>query len=146
MRTSLCLFVFAALDLAAFAGCSNGDSDTGKQCTEDSQCGKDVCANDQSCEPASDVELVHVTWTVSTQPASATTCAALPSLYLQFMDDQGDAFGFIPVPCPEGEFTATKLPTQYVYVQMLDSATMEQEFGSATINDGAAMMDLTPSP
>lgn len=126
------------------AACSHGgSSDTGKQCTEDSQCGSDVCANDQSCEPADDVELVHVTWTVAGQPASASTCSALPSLYLQFMDDQGDAFGFIPVPCAEGEFTATKLPSQYMYVEMLDSATMTDEFGQATINDGAASMNLT---
>jgi hypothetical protein len=124
------------------AACSS--SKTGDSCTQDSQCGKDVCANDQTCEPTTDVEVVHVTWTVSGQPASATTCASLPSLFLQFSDGVGDAFGFVPVPCAEGEFTATKLPLMYDQVEMLDASTMTQVFGSASIINGAAMMDLIP--
>jgi hypothetical protein len=142
MRAALLLPTFATFALTA---CSGNGSNTGNSCTEDSECGKDVCANDQMCEPASDVELVHVTWTISGSAASATTCASLPALSLEFSDgDPYDTFWFLPVPCAEGEFTATKLPTNYDAVAMQDDQ-MQQTFGTAEIGDGAAMMDLTPA-
>src|SRR4051794_28876156 len=49
--------------------------DTTLGCTEDSQCGGRVCARTGECLDATEVRTVHVTWTVSGQPANNATCA-----------------------------------------------------------------------
>nr|HEX4312391.1 hypothetical protein [Kofleriaceae bacterium] len=88
-------------------------------CT-DTSCGTgNVCANDGSCYPASEIRVLHVTWTVGGQPANATTCATEPDLMLDMTstsdpDVPGDfGEGWAPVPCQEGEFSFQKMPALY---------------------------------
>ncbi len=108
----------------------------GYGCSQDSDCNVgsgsgNVCARDEECLPASEVWTVHVTWTVSGQPASAATCTSTPDLQLFFgeVGESGWDFGFAPVPCAEGEFTIDKLPTFYTQVGLLQDMT---DSGGAT--------------
>ncbi len=82
-------------------------------CEQDSDCGggTQVCARDGECLDSSQVIEVHVSWTISRAPASSETCASSPDLQLSFLSDQGDEFGFAPVPCVEGKFTFQMLPS-----------------------------------
>lgn len=132
----------ALLSLAILAGCGgNGTS----MCTTDSQCGGDTCARTGECLPASEIQSVKVTWTIQGQPASATTCASSPSFLLEFDgQDYGDAFGYAPVPCMEGQFSMDKLPTRYVQVDIgLDNASY---FLASKPIDGTGVVSFDLSP
>lgn len=113
-------------------------------CHQDSDCGTTaVCARDGECLSPSDVRTIHVTWTLSTQPASTATCSASPHLDLTFLDSAQDQFGFSPVPCVEGKFTIDKLPTWYSTVEL--SRTGDYGNGGATASfdaSGTAALDL----
>src|SRR5262245_21438049 len=102
---------FAALALTAgLAGCSLAGG-SGGECQSDSQCGDDVCSRSGECLARSMVREVTVKWTVNGTPASLSSCAAHPDLFLQFDGaDYGDTLRFAPVPCREGSFFADKLP------------------------------------
>lgn len=89
---------------------------TGEYCETDSQCGTQVCARDGSCQDPSNLYTVHVTWTISGQPASATSCTNAGDLQIEF--DGYETFGFAPVPCAEGKFSVDKLPLQYTRVDL----------------------------
>ena len=79
-------------------------------CTTDSDCNYDggsdyVCARDKGMPAApSEIRTVHVNWTVSGQPASATSCTNAPDLQLFFGETGGGdwEWGFAPVPCAGG--------------------------------------------
>jgi hypothetical protein len=100
--------------LALLAGCP---SDAQSSCKTDGDCGGDVCARDGNCTAASNVRMVHVTWTVNGQQASATTCGATTDLELWF-DSPSTYFGYEPVPCMEGLFTIDKIPLEYNEVEL----------------------------
>jgi hypothetical protein len=78
----------------------------------------EVCARDGECLPPSEVRQVHLEWTVQGAPADATTCASHPDLFVEFIDDFQDRFGFAPVPCIEGRFNVDKLPTRFTMTEL----------------------------
>lgn len=128
------------LALVALAGCPSNQP---AMCESDSQCGANVCARNGECLPASEVRSVRVTWTIRGAPANATTCASMPSLYIQFDGSTvQDSFGYAPVPCQEGVFSIDKLPSRFAQVEL------GVEGGPLTIGDiqpdGTASLDLTP--
>jgi len=124
-------------------GGGGGDSSFG--CHADADCGSSsVCARDGECLASSDVRSIHVTWTVSGQPASTQTCASALHLDLTFMDTAEDQFGFSPVPCVEGKFSIDKLPSWYGYVEL--SRTGDYGAGGASGSfdaGGTATLDLS---
>jgi hypothetical protein len=132
---------FAAFALmAGLAGCSLSGNGSGSECTNDSQCGDDVCARSGECLPSSSVHAVTVSWTVNSEAAAtSTSCSAHPDLYLQFNGvEYGDAIRFAPVPCVEGQFFVDKLPTRYQSVEL----GVE---GGSRFGDGAAIDPATAS-
>ena len=96
------------------------DPPTGYGCHQDTECGTGyVCARDGECMTPASVRIIHVTWTLKGQVASADTCKTAPPLELAFTDLSGAGqFGFAPVPCMEGKFTVDKMPIVYTGVQM----------------------------
>src|SRR4051794_9634453 len=44
-------------------------------CINDGECAGSVCTRDGTCQSASNVHAVHVTWTLLGSPASEATCA-----------------------------------------------------------------------
>jgi hypothetical protein len=115
-------------------------------CEQDTDCGVNaglVCARDYSCDTPDQVVTAHITWTISGQPANATTCANISDLDIQFTDDSDEWwFGFSPVPCVEGKFTIDKLPRWYTRVGL---GPVGPRTGNATAIDpttGTATIDL----
>ena len=110
-------------------------------CMQDTACGAgDVCSILGTCQPASDVETVQVTWTVNGQPASASSCAGLDPLALQI----GDAHAYgTSVTCEVGEFTARKVPTDLQTV-LIYGGSADNLLGSAVLVNGSATLDLMP--
>jgi hypothetical protein len=116
---------FAALALTAstlvatMSGCSLSPSDS-PECTNDSQCGDDVCARTGECMGRTAVHSMTIQWTVNgSTAASASECVDHPNLFLQFDgSDYGDSIQFSPVVCTEGQFTIDKLPARYQKVQV----------------------------
>lgn len=118
-------------------------------CTTDADCNYDggsdyVCARDEECLLPSEIRTVHVNWTVSGQPASATSCTNAPDLQLFFGESAGDEWewGFAPVPCAEGVFTIDKMPT---YFETIDLLRNGDDAGGATGSfdgSGDAALDL----
>lgn len=120
-------------------GGSGGTSGYG--CQSDSACGTGyVCARNGDCTIASDVRIVHATWTLKTAVASDTSCVNAKSLDITFSTSGGgDMFGFAPVPCAAGKYTIDKLPLRYTTVTLAragdyyggDSATFDAEGNAA---------------
>jgi hypothetical protein len=109
--------VFALM--AGLSGCSLSPSDSGSECTTDTQCGDDVCARTGECLAKSAVRSVRVEWTIDGSTPVVTACADHPDLYLQFDGaEYGDAVRFAPVACSEGSFFVDKLPLRYQQVEM----------------------------
>jgi hypothetical protein len=129
----------AAWLLVQVAGC--GSSNTGGMCQVDSDCGGEVCARTNECLPASQIRMVKVTWTIRGMAASAQTCAASPSFYIQF-DGRSvqDTAAYAPVPCDQGQFSVDKLPRRFDQVEMgvegrvHDIAIIDPTSGTATFN------------
>lgn len=99
-------------------------------CQDDGECsnGSLVCARDGNCVPPADVRVVRITWTVRGGMANTTSCGGSQDLYLMFFGfEQGDQFGFEPVPCEAGLFTIDKLPRRYTSVEIGDNASIRQE-------------------
>jgi hypothetical protein len=130
-----------ALAFVLVAGCAGPASAPG-DCNGASGCGADqVCTRDHQCLPPDQVRAVHVTWTVSGAPASATSCAAAPDLVLDLRSRRGASLGFEPVPCAEGVFTVDRLPTDYDMVELgrtSDRSRPRAAFDAA----GNAMLNL----
>jgi hypothetical protein len=107
-----------ALAFVLFVECVHPSSSPPDHCGS-AGCGSDrVCTRDHQCLPPDQVRAVHITWTVSGAPASATSCAAAPDLRIDFVSRSGPHLGFEPVPCAEGVFTVDRLPTDYDAVQL----------------------------
>lgn len=125
------------LSLAALPACPRAAA---PECTNDSDCGGDVCARDGECLPASQVHSVRVTWTIRGQPASTASCAGSEELFIHFAGPaMGDSIGYAPVPCMLGQFSIDKLPRSY------DSVEVGVERGPssiATITGSEVVVDL----
>jgi hypothetical protein len=113
-------------------------------CESDSQCGTLVCARDGECLAASNIYIVHVTWTLMSQPANATTCASSPDLELFFQSSTASNWwGYSPVPCVEGKFTVDKMPVWFDQVQLgLDQTNNNGVWGRIDRATGIATIDL----
>jgi hypothetical protein len=103
--------------------------------------GGEVCARDGECLPPSEVRAVHLEWTVQGAQADATNCSPFPDLFVDFIDDSGDRFGFSPVPCVQGRFSVDKLPTRFT---MTELGVYESHTGTTLPFDetGTAKFDL----
>jgi hypothetical protein len=103
-----------------------------------------VCARTGMCLPLDQVRAIHVSWTVSGQPASQTSCASSPDLLIELTSSIGVArLAYAPVPCVEGKFSVDKSPIS------IDQASLIRELGGgrpqqATIDatTGEASLDL----
>lgn len=125
----------------ALAACGQPPSDTG--CKTDRDCGGLACARNGECLPAARLRTVHVTWTIRGGMANATSCGSSQDLYLMFYGfDQGDTFGFEPVPCAAGLFTIDKLPDRYTSVEIGDNNRVRVE--KVIDAQGAVAFDLLP--
>ncbi|HTR52158.1 MAG TPA: hypothetical protein VMJ10_15700 [Kofleriaceae bacterium] len=135
------------LVVVAVAACGGSSQSSGPACTQDSDCGGDVCAANGLCESSGSVRNVRIAWTVSGQTASSTTCASIPNLDLYFIPSDGDtsqAFGYAPVPCAEGVFTELKLPNIFTEVQMLDDVSQALLADGIIDASNALSVDLAP--
>jgi hypothetical protein len=126
--------------IALVAACGPSAPET---CTQDSQCGGNVCARDGECLPADQVWQVKLSWTIGGAPASPTTCASSPDFYIDFYDaDPRDSFGFEPVPCQQGQFTVDKLPIRFDAAELGVTGGVSK---TAIIQpNGTATFDLAP--
>jgi hypothetical protein len=129
-----------AVVLLLLVGCK--EDTTGNGCQQDTDCGaNNVCARDETCQPASDVRKVTAKWTIRGMPADVVTCTQ-PNLYIQFDGpDYGDTLGFEPVPCVQGQFNVDKLPVRYGQVELgvadqppMDTAPIDADTGIATLD------------
>jgi hypothetical protein len=113
-------------------------------CTSDTACGSGyVCARDGECLASTDVRIIHVSWTVKGQPASASTCATNPNLDITFLGTSGDQFGFAPVPCMEGKFTVDKMPKRYAQVSLEPDCLCKTADTDVFDSTGSATLDLS---
>jgi hypothetical protein len=116
-------------------------------CESDTACGTgNVCARDGECLAATDVRIIHVTWTVNGQPASASTCSTSPGLDITFLGNGAegtDQFGFAPVPCMEGKFTVDKMPTRYAEVALEPDCLCKTADTDVFDSTGSATLDLS---
>jgi hypothetical protein len=124
------------------SGIGGGDGPGGFGCHTDSDCGSQVCARDGECLLASEVHIIHVTWTVNGAAASPATCAQSPDLELTFEADYSQSFGFAPVPCMAGKFTVDKMPTSYTTVMLGPEASLGDGPSTAFDAQGNATLDL----
>jgi hypothetical protein len=131
-----------ALAFVLLAGCVHPSSAPPGECNGGAGCGSDrVCTRDNQCLPPDQVRAVHISWTVSGAPASATSCVAAPDLVLDLRSRSGPHLGFEPVPCAEGMFTVDRLPTEYDTVELgraSDRALQRAAIDAA----GKAMLNL----
>jgi len=129
-----------ALAFVLFAGCGQMSSAPPGGC-DDLCTGDRVCTRDSRCLPSDQVRAVHIRWTVSGAPASATSCAAAPDLILDLRSGSGPGFGFSPVPCAEGMFTVDRLSMDYDTVVLGRASDRARQ--QATIDAaGNAMLNL----
>lgn len=129
-----------ALAFVFVIGCAGPSSAPPGGC-DDLCTGDRVCTRDSRCLPSDQVRAVHVSWTVSGAPASATSCAAAPDLVLDLRSGSGPSFGFSPVPCAEGMFTVDRLSTDYDTVEL--GRASDRELPRAAIDAaGNAMLNL----
>lgn len=130
----------ALLALALLAACPAPGPDGA--CGSDADCSSgDVCANDELCWPSSDVQTAHVTWTIDGAAPNSSECAGYSDLSLTFWS-QNQAFGYSPVDCVEGEFTAQALPDIYTEAELTAEAGYVDMV--AAIVNGSASFDLPP--
>ena len=125
-------------------GGGGGGGGTGLVCQGDSDCGGgQVCARTGECLLPTDVQTVHVTWTLQGQPASTATCASSSQLEIDFPSGNDGWWGWAPVPCDEGKFTVDKLPTWFteadVSIDNDPGSTVTATIDAAT---GNASLDL----
>lgn len=116
-------------------------------CSSDAECGTgNVCARDGECLASSQVQIIHVSWTINGQPASTTSCASNPNLDITFFGnsaDGSDQFGFAPVPCMEGKFTVDKMPKRYTQVSLEPNCLCKTAASDVFDSTGSAMLDLS---
>jgi hypothetical protein len=142
----------------SFLGCSDdnqgggpGGGGTGPgngQCGSNADCGSDsglVCSNIGQCLPPSELMAGRVTWTVSGSAANATSCASIPALYLEFFAGGDDGVTFSPVPCQEGNFSFSSLPSEYQMVEIgINNGADLGDTSFTGTGSGSASFDITP--
>jgi hypothetical protein len=136
---------FAAFALmACLSGCSLSPSDSGSECTSDTQCGDEVCARTGECLAKSAVRGVKVEWTIDGTAPAAQSCADRPDMYLQFDGvEYGDSIRFAPVACAEGSFFVDKLPLRYQQVEMgVEGAGGGRDAAAIDASTARAKLDL----
>lgn len=125
------------------SGYGGSDGSTGYGCHADSECGGGlVCARTGECSSASAVHVIHVSWTVNAEVASAATCVHAPDLELTFGANTDGQFGFAPVPCLEGKFTIDKMPLRYKTVQLERDHDYSGGASGTFDSTGSALVDL----
>jgi hypothetical protein len=88
-------------------------------CQSDSECGTgQVCARTFACMSPTDVQTIHVVWTLEGAAASQTSCSTAANLEIDFSGNYADPWGYAPVPCVEGKFSIDKMPKVYTYVNL----------------------------
>jgi len=112
-------------------------------CQADSDCGGgQVCARTYECLPPTEVQTVHISWTLEGQPASSTSCSSSPDLEIDFDYGNGGWWGWAPVPCVEGVFTIDKMPTYDQDVAIsIDGDPSTQQYGTLD-STGKVAIDL----
>ena len=125
------------------SGWGGSGGNTGYSCQSDAACGGSyVCARNGECTAASNVRIVHATWTMRDQVATDATCTNARNLDITFSTSGGDEFGFSPVPCSAGKYTIDKLPLRYSIVTL---SRMGDYYGGASATfdvQGNAAIDL----
>ena len=130
----------AALLVVLLASCG---TPSGGACEVDDDCsGNDVCARNGECTDTA--RSVRVTWTIRGMPASASSCAQSPNLFIVFSSPSPtDQYGYEPVPCASGVFTVDKLPRRFNAVELGVRSTGYSEFATFD-SQGNAKLDLAP--
>jgi hypothetical protein len=111
----------AAIALVLLAGCPPpGDGSTlGDACFVDQECSSgELCGRDGLCWRETDIRELKTSWTINGQPATTTTCARHPDLYIEYRGSTIEDLGFSPVPCEAGQFNVDKLPRDYTRVEV----------------------------
>jgi len=109
--------VLLAVTAAALAGCpTSGPED----CTNDRDCGGDVCTRVGACVAAADVYALRIEWTVrGLTTDQATACDGVGELELSIAEPAtGEVRTVRPVPCISGSFRYDKLPLSYTEVTL----------------------------
>lgn len=131
------------LAIAAVLGaCTPSDT-----CEDSLDCaGGEVCASTHECLASESVQRVEVRWTLSGQPPSTETCAAIERMELTVYDRDTDASAtYSPVPCATGVFVFLALPLRFDSVAMsafVDGAFAEAQQG-AIGESGLVQLDFT---
>ncbi|HEY3805023.1 MAG TPA: hypothetical protein VGL61_20575 [Kofleriaceae bacterium] len=100
-----------------------------------------VCTKYDQCLPADDVRTIHVTWTVSGQPASDTSCRDAPDLALQPGVPYDLGYGWAPIPCNEGKLTVDGIPIETTFTVLYRTGDGPYS-GSAGFFDGSGDLAL----
>jgi hypothetical protein len=130
-------------DTSRIPGDANEALPEGASCFIDSDCAAgSVCLRTAGCWSQDKLYTAHVTWTINGMPPSATACATLAALTLEFDGTRGVFTAFRPVACAEGKFTLGSVPPT---VKMVKLGSRELGWKTAMIDTstGAAMIDLT---
>jgi hypothetical protein len=125
-------------------GGPGGSGAPGFGCHDDSQCpAGEVCARTSACFKTSDVQAVHVDWTVHGMAADQATCSTIEDLEIQFSGSGPipPHLGFAPVPCVEGKFSIDKLPLMFTTVG-LGIPKLGLAWGNIDAATGDAAIDL----
>ena len=132
----------AVLLLLLAAGCPTDPGSA--ECTKDSDCAPDLCTRAEQCAAPSDIRSVKITWTIGGNPASASSCASMPDLFVEVVGDTPvEQIAFAPVPCDQGVFNFDKLPTSYGIAELgIDGAGTGDQVAIDASN--AAHFDLFP--
>jgi hypothetical protein len=126
------------------SGWGGSGGSTGYGCQSDSACGGSgyVCARNGECTLATNVRIVHATWTMHDLTASDSTCTNAKYLDITFSTNGGENFGFAPVPCSAGKYTIDKLPTRYTTVTLARSGDYYGGASGVFDSDGNATLNL----
>jgi hypothetical protein len=89
------------------------------ECSLDNECRSgEVCARSSECLPTGQVWEVQVRWTIAGAAPSATTCAPIEPVGIQFQGGRDDELKYSPIACASGLFTVDKLPIRMNKVQL----------------------------
>ncbi len=120
-------------------------------CDNPSDCiGGNVCAEDGECRAPNELVTARITWTIAGAPASTMTCptASLRIGFVTGYDRYGDPdeLVYAPVPCAEGVFSISNLPS-YQQVELgydTGDSFAHGQFADSN-GDGGAAFDLPAS-
>lgn len=103
-----------------------------------------VCANTHECLPPEDVHRVGIHWTVLGQPANANSCPDRDLELTILQVGTESRMTYAPVPCANGVFTFSAIPTFYDRVELFVPSTGESEGTSIAADTSVdVFLDLT---